>query len=270
MTILKPEIASDTKSGKDMPDIIEQLTHVREGGFKFTKMIFECNGFTPGCAGCGALQSGGGTRRHMKHCRDRITEEFCNSEEGGEIFKDAEDRLLHRDDGNVGGKASAPTGDDTHGSSEHESSEPEDQAEGSESVLVWMQRVTRGECTTEQVRDILWKLEKEIDLGNDTFTVPSKKPGNDIIELYSPPRIVARASKHGLTPGFSLDLTRHTPEGEPWDFSKKHMRQRAIPEYIDNQPGMLIFSSMCGPFSQLQNFNFSNMTPEEVEVTFRE
>eukprot|EP00972_Heterocapsa_arctica_P078799 11619770-Heterocapsa_arctica.AAC.1 len=45
-----------------------------------------------------------------------------------------------------------------------------------------------------------------------------RRPG--IAEIYSPPRITAVAAKHGLRPGWSLDLTTKDHRGVAWDFSK--------------------------------------------------
>ena len=55
-------------------------------------------------------------------------------------------------------------------------------------------------------RDRIEKLEKDIKLDNDTTGPSVSETSNDISEVYSPPRIAARAARHGLRPGFSLDL----------------------------------------------------------------
>ena len=52
-----------------------------------------------------------------------------------------------------------------------------------------------------------------------------KQMGPDIVEIYSPPRVVQEAGLRAyggkkLKPGWSLDLTTNDPEtGQPWDLS---------------------------------------------------
>ena len=47
----------------------------------------------------------------------------------------------------------------------------------------------------------------------------------DIAEIYSPPRLTARASSHGLVPGFCIDLSTQRSDGEYWDLSRKEDQQ---------------------------------------------
>ena len=40
-----------------------------------------------------------------------------------------------------------------------------------------------------------------------------------VSEIYSPPRVAARAKEHGLRAGTSFDITTRDTDGRPWDFS---------------------------------------------------
>ena len=47
--------------------------------------------------------------------------------------------------------------------------------------------------------------------------------GMDVAEIYSQPRVAARAQVFGLRPGWSLDTTIKDVHGRRWDFSKREM-----------------------------------------------
>ena len=71
-----------------------------------------------------------------------------------------------------------------------------------------------------------------------------------VSEIYSPPRITEMARKMGLEAGWALDLTEVDPDdNEPWDFSKKEKRDKAMRKLKQDESFMLIVSPMCGPFS---------------------
>ena len=82
------------------------------------------------------------------------------------------------------------------------------------------------------------------------FTQPQellniKYEGIDVAEIYSPPRVAARAQAFGLRPGWSLDLTTQDNDGKPWDFSRREMRERAIRKIKKDRPLLIIGSPMC-------------------------
>eukprot|EP00973_Karenia_brevis_P080971 11232062-Karenia_brevis.AAC.1 len=83
----------------------------------------------------------------------------------------------------------------------------------------------------------------------------------DVAEIYSPPRVVKHASEFGLEGGWSLDLTTCDTDGEPWDFSRKEMRNRAIRKILEDKPILIIGSPMCTDFSLLMNWNWKRMNP---------
>ena len=79
-----------------------------------------------------------------------------------------------------------------------------------------------------------------------------------VAEIYSVPRITKalRLMPHlSLRPGFALDITNVDELGEEWDFTKKHMRDKAY-ELVDTvKPYCLVGSPGCTPFCALQALN---------------
>ena len=73
--------------------------------------------------------------------------------------------------------------------------------------------------------------------------------GNDVTEIFSPPRIAEAAKDLGLLPGASMDIQTG------WDFSKPADRRRGV-EYIKEQkPYVVMGSPPCKLFSVLQGLN---------------
>ena len=94
--------------------------------------------------------------------------------------------------------------------------------------------------------------------------------GPDVVELYSPPRIVQEAGlrTYGgrrLRPGWSLDLTVDDPEtGKPWDLSDGKIRNKVMKLINEGKPYMVIMSPMCTAFSQIQAINKDRRDPQIV------
>lgn len=86
----------------------------------------------------------------------------------------------------------------------------------------------------------------------------------DIVEVFSPPRFVASASKFGLVPGFSVDLTTKKPDGsgEFWDLNKKEDVAEVWRLLEEEDPYLLTGSPRCGPFSVLQSLNWEVLGAE--------
>ena len=80
-----------------------------------------------------------------------------------------------------------------------------------------------------------------------------------VSEVYSPPRVAEAAKRMGLTQGLSLDLTTSDEEGNPWDFSKPHMQEKANKALREQAPALLIACPMCGPFSSWMNLCYQKM-----------
>ena len=84
-----------------------------------------------------------------------------------------------------------------------------------------------------------------ITVADDTL----EESSSDAAELFSPPRLCARAARFGLVPGFSHDLhaqmDRSTFEG----------RAQAWNELCSTKPKVLVASPPCTWFSAMQNLN---------------
>ena len=79
-----------------------------------------------------------------------------------------------------------------------------------------------------------------------------------VSEIYSPPRVAeaARVLSHlEIAPGLSLDITQCDELGEPWDFNKRHMREKARMKLLEQEPELLVGSPMCTAFSSWQRIN---------------
>ena len=98
-----------------------------------------------------------------------------------------------------------------------------------------------------------------------------KKFGPDVVEMYSPPRIVQEAGLRcfagkRLRPGWSLDLTVDDPEtGKPWDLSDGKIRSKARELIKHGKPYRVVCSPMCTAFSQMQNINKNRRDPAVIK-----
>ena len=75
--------------------------------------------------------------------------------------------------------------------------------------------------------------------------------GADIVEIYSPERVNRLATKFGLTPGASMDLTNG------FDFDKIEDQERAWKSIRESKPTVVIGSPPCTYFSLLQELNIA-------------
>ena len=117
-----------------------------------------------------------------------------------------------------------------------------------------------------QVREIIRQLDEGFKVPKAGKRAPvDDASGCHVAEVYSPVRVAGVASDFGLEPGWSLDLTEVDPDdGEPYDFSVPEKRKKAKKMVDHDKPFCLILSPMCGSFSSLQNFNYSNMETDDV------
>ena len=68
------------------------------------------------------------------------------------------------------------------------------------------------------------------------------------------------AQRMGLVPGMPLDLTTVDPdEGKPWDFNDDAKARKAEWLSRNQQAMLLIGSTMCTAFNQLQYIKFAKM-----------
>ena len=85
----------------------------------------------------------------------------------------------------------------------------------------------------------------------------------DVVEVYYPPCVAEMARTMGLREGWSFDLTTCDEQGRLWDFNNANMRNAAVRKVLQDKPRLLIGSSMCGPFSCMNNLNYHHMSEEE-------
>ena len=95
-----------------------------------------------------------------------------------------------------------------------------------------------------------------------------------VVELFSPKRVTAHASKLGLRPGFAVDLCEEKPygpnAGEKWDLSKPTDLQE-LEDMIDfEKPSLLTGSPPCDPFSLLQNIGSKFCNAERKQRRLQE
>lgn len=76
---------------------------------------------------------------------------------------------------------------------------------------------------------------------------------DDLMEVYSPPRLVPLAAKAGLRASVSLDLLTG------WDFVSMDAKVAAVQEIKARRPKVLMLSPPCTMFSGLMNLNWSKL-----------
>lgn len=279
MPVLRSEPNEESSPNRILPDTPTSEIPYRRRNFKLTKRLIDEYGITPGCVGCEAMQQG--TRRsHSAYCRKRIAERLEETEEGRKRLSDAENRLKeHRErlgkevktnSADVPSSSADEESDEEHGSDNDDMGLQAPERAPEAKIAAWINRLTDTKCTADEIKEILMKLDGEPSLQVRCNSGTSKESANDVSEIYSPPRVVTRAARHGLRPGFSLDLTGNDETGNKWDFSDAKMRNKAADMINDEQPEMLILSPMCSSFSQMQNLNYSKMDPDEVRAKLRE
>ena len=74
-----------------------------------------------------------------------------------------------------------------------------------------------------------------------------------VAEVFSPPRICARAAERGIAAGWSLDWRVQDPRtGRKWDLSREEERQKVLKMLKRDQPELVVCSPPCTLFSLLQ------------------
>ena len=87
-----------------------------------------------------------------------------------------------------------------------------------------------------------------------------------VSEIFSPPRVAAAATRHGLIPGWSLDLTIVDEEtGLPWDLSCPKAQAKVRRMLHNDEPVMVMACPPCGAFSSWMHVNYSKMSEEEAQ-----
>ena len=77
--------------------------------------------------------------------------------------------------------------------------------------------------------------------------------GQDVAEIFSPPRFTEKAANFGLKPGFAVDLTTTKENGEAWDLRNK-ADQCELADLQDREdPYFLCGGPPCEAFTQLRH-----------------
>jgi hypothetical protein len=64
----------------------------------------------------------------------------------------------------------------------------------------------------------------------------------------------------------ALDLSTVDPDdGKAWDFNNPEKRRKALHRVFSQRSLLLIGSPMCSSFSRMQNMNWGNVDPQEME-----
>ena len=75
-----------------------------------------------------------------------------------------------------------------------------------------------------------------------------------VAEVFSPPRVVPHAKRHGLEPGKSYDLVTG------WDLSDPAQVKQMWKQLKEDRPLLIVLSPPCTAFSPLQEWNFPRMS----------
>ena len=79
-----------------------------------------------------------------------------------------------------------------------------------------------------------------------------------MLEICSPPRVIKAVellSQLNIDPGVAMDLTTEDGLGQPWDFSKQHMKDKAGNKLRKQKPDLLVDSPMCTLFFACQRLS---------------
>ena len=87
---------------------------------------------------------------------------------------------------------------------------------------------------------------------------------DDLMEIYSPNRMVAEAQKLGLKAELSIDLLTG------WNLLDMEVQVRVVQEIKARRPKVLMMSPPCTWFSGVMNMNWSRITPVVREQALRD
>ena len=222
--IIPVQVRFDAPEEGEETVVVDKKADVRR--MRISNEMLAEHGYTEGCEGCRYKSAGlKGSRAHTEACRQRIMEAVSQSEAGFERIQNDQQRLDWR---------RAATGEAESNEAGPVEVEPTQEAEeamevddGDEEVKALMQVI--GRVDTKMVEK-MWSM-RDVDL----------------VEIYSPPRVVMMAARYGLKPGESMDLTNG------WDFTLQRHREAAERYIKMMKPRLVIGSPECRMFSALQN-----------------
>ena len=95
--------------------------------------------------------------------------------------------------------------------------------------------------------------------------------GTHVSKAYSFSRVTGCAHEVNLKSGFTLDLLANDPDDNmPWDFSKRHKREKALLKVKEEKPFLIIGCSPCTAFQKLFESNASTMDTAKKRDAIRE
>jgi hypothetical protein len=68
----------------------------------------------------------------------------------------------------------------------------------------------------------------------------------------------------------SFDFATHDEAGQPWNFAKKEMSDKANKPLEETKPALLVARPFCCPFSSWMSVNYQKTMTEEVRRKLRE
>ena len=86
--------------------------------------------------------------------------------------------------------------------------------------------------------------------------------GDDVMEVFSPPRVVNIAKRSGLRAGHSIDKLVEKAPGVPWDLRKRSHQNEVIAIVERTKPGLLIGSPPCTWFSRMMQVSWSRISKD--------
>ena len=245
-------------------------------------------GLTPGCKACERLITGQSGIPHTQECWERVTSILETTEEGRQALLRAQTRMelySRAVSESVTPETAAQPPPSPPPVWPENAEVPSDEVSDDDggpalgnleaSIDTIMERYIQtkpdGTLTKEGIRQVFEALDLEYTsrASRRRLRTTTKPSTNDVSEVYSPPRVTEVAEATGLRAGWALDLTIKKEDGEPWDLSIPHNQVEALRKQEQEAPVLLIASPMCAAFSTLQNLNYRNMTPKELEAKLK-
>jgi hypothetical protein len=265
-------IAAD--SGEKLPDPLAEggsdaADHEDVRDFKIFRTDLEDPrfGYTPDCPGCLAARAKARQRPHSMTCRQRLRKLFSEQPDKQNRVNKANDRISNKNRHDE---------DDQDLFSER-NIEIAFKAKEAHDAKMAVDEASKEAAPADS--SVIPIVEADADLFMDgpvedadmpvgmlaQLAIEYIKYGHHVSEIYSPLRVNRAATKIGLKPGFSLDLTETDPyDGMPWDFSKEEKRARARKRVVSEKPFLLVGSPPCTAFSTLFQSNVTRMHPDKV------
>ena len=92
----------------------------------------------------------------------------------------------------------------------------------------------------------------------------------DLMEIFSPPRVVTVAKKHGLNANHSIDRLTTRSSGEKWDLRRRD-HQLEVRHMVETlKPQVLIGSPPCSWFSQIMRINWAKISRQRRRSMLKE